>query len=273
MKRIRVGCQTYTWEMLGKKWKGSVDDMLDIISGAGYEGVELTNTMIGSYYDRPDDFARALEKRGLAFPSFGFVPVRSFTDPAKIEDEMEYARKGIDFVARFPGCRLDLAGGSAAGSAGRENLDRKFQTMCRFYNEVAALADRKNVAVDVHPHSHAGSIIEKADEYQHLMENTDPSLVGWCPDSGHIVRGGLDLLATLRKYQARIRNFHFKDADAKGNWALLGKGVCDFATVLRFLEEIGYAGWIVAEEESEEAEKDQRGAVSKNREFLKSLGY
>jgi sugar phosphate isomerase/epimerase len=270
MIRIRVGCQTYTWEMLGKKWKGSVDDMLDIISGAGYEGVELTNTMIGSYYDRPDDFARALEKRGLSFPSFGFVPVHSFTDPAKIKDEIEHARKGIDFVSRFPGCRLDLAGGSASS---RENLDRKFMTMCTFYDEVAALADRKKVPVDVHPHSHAGSIIEKADEYQRLMENTDGSLVGWCPDSGHIVRGGLDLVDTLRKYKNRIRNFHFKDADAKGKWALLGKGVCDFAEVLRFLEEIGYMGWIVAEEESEAAAKDQRDAVAKNREFLRSLGY
>ena len=26
---LKVGCQTYTWEMLGADWKGSVDDMLD----------------------------------------------------------------------------------------------------------------------------------------------------------------------------------------------------------------------------------------------------
>jgi inosose dehydratase len=270
MKKLRVGCQTYTWEMLGARWKGSVDDILDIISAAGYEGVELTNTMMGGYYDRPDEFARALEKRKLAFPSFGFVPAHSFTDPAEMKKEIELARKGIDFVSRFPGCRLDLAGGSTKS---RENIDRKFETMCGIYNEVAALAGGKNVPVDVHPHSHAGSVIEKADEYQRLMEATDPALVGWCPDSGHIVRGGLDLLGTLRKYKTRIRNFHFKDADAKGQWALLGKGVCDYAEVLRFLEEIGYRGWIIAEEESEEAERDQRGAVTKNREYLKSLGH
>ena len=26
---LKVGCQTYTWEMLGPDWTGSVDDMLD----------------------------------------------------------------------------------------------------------------------------------------------------------------------------------------------------------------------------------------------------
>jgi sugar phosphate isomerase/epimerase len=256
--------------MLGAKWKGSVDDILDIVAAAGYEGVEITNSLIGGYYDRPGEFAKALETRGLAFPSFGFVPARSFTDPAETKSEIELARKGIDFVSRFPGCRLDLAGG---GSPSRDDFDRKFETMCRFYNEVASLADRRKVPVDVHPHSHHGSIIEKAEEYQRLMEGTDPSLVGWCPDSGHIVRGGLDLLDTLRKYRDRIRNFHFKDADAEGKWALMGRGVCDFGATLAFLEETGYGGWVVAEEESDDAGRDPGGAVAKNRAYLKSLGY
>ncbi len=47
MGKFRIDCQTYTWEMLGDKWKGTVDDMLDIISESGYEGVEITNTIKG----------------------------------------------------------------------------------------------------------------------------------------------------------------------------------------------------------------------------------
>ena len=92
MERIQIGCQTYTWEMLGDAWKGSVDDMLDIIADAGYEGVEITNTMVAEYYDDPDGFAKALEKRGLVFASFGFVPVNSFTDPAFFEEELAFIR-------------------------------------------------------------------------------------------------------------------------------------------------------------------------------------
>jgi sugar phosphate isomerase/epimerase len=165
---------------------------------------------------------------------------------------------------------MDLAGGS---SPNRENLDQKFTTMCCIYNEVAVLADERNVPVDVHPHSHAGSIIETEEEYDRLMELTDPVFIGWCPDSGHIVRGGLDLITTLEKYKSRIRNIHFKDVDSSGTWRMMGKGICDYEKTLLLLEEIDYEGWIIAEEESDEALKDQLSAVSKNRHYLKSLGY
>ncbi len=270
MGSIKTGCQTYTWEMLGDRWKGTVDDILDAVAGAGYQGIEITNTMIGPYDDKPDAFARALDERGLTFCSFGFVPLYRFTDAGREHEELENARKGIDFVSRFPGTRLELAGGSTGD---RGNLERRFQTMCGLYNRIAREARKRRVPVDVHPHSHAGSIIETAEEYDKLMAMTDPELVGWCPDTGHIVRGGLDLVSTLQKYGDRIRNVHFKDVDRTGSWRMMGGGVCDFERVLRLLESIGYSGWIIAEEESDEARGDQANAVKTNRTYLRSLGY
>lgn len=270
MGTIRIGCQTYTWEMLGDDWRGSVDEILDIISAAGYQGVEITNTMIGEYYDDPDGFARALDQRKLVFASFGFVPKKSFTDPSCFVEEIKLARKGLEFVSNFPECRLDLAGGS---SSNRNDFDEKFETMCRMYNEIGALGDGKGVSVDFHPHSHAGSIIESEEEYARVMECTDASIIGWCPDSGHIVRGGLDFYETVSRYQDRIKNFHFKDVDRSGAWKLMGEGTCDYPRVLKLLEEIGYDGWVIAEEESEEARMDPQSAVSRNRKYLSSLGY
>ena len=270
MGKIQIGCQTYTWEMLGDAWKGSVDDMLDIIAGAGYAGVEITNTMIAEYYSDPDGFSKALEKRGLVFASFGFVPKNSFTDPAFVDEELSLARKGVEFVSHFPGCRLDLAGGA---SDTRENMEEKFHNMCRIYNEVGAYGDSRNVPVDFHPHSHAGSILETAEEYALVMECTDSSIVGWCPDSGHIVRGGQDFIQTISTYKDRIRNFHFKDVDENGKWKLMGEGVCDYAKALELLESIGYDGWVIGEEESDEARINQKDGVTKNRQYLKSLGY
>jgi inosose dehydratase len=166
--------------------------------------------------------------------------------------------------------RFDLAWGS---SPDRENLDEKFRTMCRIYNEIAEYAAVKGVSVDIHPHSHAGSIIETAGEYEKLMDMTDQKLVGWCPDTGHILRGGLDLMETLSAYSPRIRHVHFKDVDSRGTWKRMGAGVCDFKAVLELLERIGYSGWVICEEESQEAYSDQKGAVFRNREYLKSLGY
>ena len=112
MGTIRVGCQTYTWEMLGEQWKGSVDDIVAAIADAGYDGVEITNSLLGS---AADAFAKSLESRRMAFPSYGFVPERSFTDAACMKEEIRRAKEGIDFVSRL---RLDLAGGSSPQLAG-----------------------------------------------------------------------------------------------------------------------------------------------------------
>ena len=53
----------------------------------------------------------------------------------------------------------------------------------------------------------------------------------------------------------------------------MGEGVCDYPKALKLLESIGYDGWIIGEEESDEAQADQKGSVTKNRQYLKSLGY
>ncbi len=270
MGALHIGCQTYTWEMLGDKWNGTVDDILDIIAGAGYEGVEITNTMIGNYYESPDLFANALQKRGLILAAFGIVPLHGWTKSHNKKEEFQNAVKGVHFVSHFPGCRLNLAGGS---SSNRKDLDEKFDTMCHMYREIADYAVKKDIWVDVHPHSHAGSIIETSEEYERLMMCTDPKIIGWCPDTGHILRGGLDLLPTLRKYQERIRHIHFKDVDAEGVWQMMGKGICDFKETLQLLEDIGYSGWVIGEEESDEARIDQKDAVVGNRKYLKTAGY
>ena len=78
---IRVGCQTYTWEMLGTKWQGSVDDILEAVSKAGFQGIEISANMIGKYYDRPEEFAKALKKHGLELAAFAFASNYGFSDP------------------------------------------------------------------------------------------------------------------------------------------------------------------------------------------------
>ena len=160
-----------------------------------------------------------------------------------------------------------------ASSPDRSGLDRKIGLAADFYNEIGRLAQKAGVRAAFHPHSHHGSIFETRDEYERIMKLTNPELVGWNPDTGHIVRGGQDLLDTLRTFASRIVHVHLKDADAGNNWQPLGKGVCNIPSVLNFLErDIGYRGWVVGEEESAEAHLDQIAAIRWNRDYLKSLG-
>lgn len=51
MPALNIGCQTFTWEMLGDRFTGGPDDLLAAISAGGYTGIEITDTMIGPYAD------------------------------------------------------------------------------------------------------------------------------------------------------------------------------------------------------------------------------
>ncbi len=270
MTHIRVACQTYTWEMLGAGWKGRVDDLLDWIAGAGYDGIEITNTMIGEYRDRPQAFAEALAARNLALAAFAYSAPSGFTDPATWEADIAGAQKAIEFVRHFPEPRLGLGG---AAHPSRDDALAKLDQAMRFYNEVGRLGREAGVSVNVHPHSHHGSLLESAAEYKHLMAGLDPRWVSLGPDTGHIVRGGQDLLTCLRRHLPRITHLHLKDVTATRTWAPLGEGVCDFPAVMALLQESGYRGWVVAEEESEDARRDGIAAIRKNRAYLRAIGY
>jgi len=268
---LKVGCQTYTWEMLGAGWKGSVDDILDAVAAAGYQGIEITNSMIREYAGRPADFAKAIKQRGLTLPAFAYASPAGLTDPAARASDLAGADEAIRFIGNFAGAVLALGG---ASTPDRNDVDRKIGLAADFYNEVGRRGRNAGVPVAFHPHSHHGSIFESRAEYERIMALTDPEVVGWNPDTGHIVRGGQDLLDTLRTFGSRIVHVHLKDADRDSNWQPLGKGVCDIPAVLKFLEvEINYHDWVVGEEESAEAHKDQKAAIRWNRDYLKSLGH
>ena len=82
MSGIRVACQTYTWEMLGEGWQGQVTDLLDAIADAGYAGIEITNSMIREFADRPAEFVAEAQARGLTPAAFAYARPSGFTEAA-----------------------------------------------------------------------------------------------------------------------------------------------------------------------------------------------
>ena len=263
----RIGCQTYTWEMRGRDWTGSPDDILDVVSGAGYEGVEFSNAMIGGYLEDPARLATALEQRRLACAAYAYA-TDGFTAEDRFEQDLAGAMQGLTFCAAL-GVPLCLGG---AASPSREGYEAKLSQAIRLYRTVAERGAKRGVTVCVHPHSHHGSLLETAEEYDALLSRTADSGLSFNPDAGHIVRGGQDLMDCFRRHRDRIAHVHIKDVDAMGHWQPLGRGIMDWEALFGFLKETAYAGWIVAEEESQEARMDPLGAVVGNRRFLRSMG-
>jgi inosose dehydratase len=122
------------------------------------------------------------------------------------------------------------------------------------------------------------------------MEMPDPSVVGLCLDTGHYAFGGGDPIEGLRRHRERVIHLHFKDCDpavaarsraegwdymtsiGHGVFSELGRGDVDFETILQMLEESGYQGWIVVEQDVLPGSGSPLESAKRNRAFLESLG-
>jgi inosose dehydratase len=268
MTLFKIGCQTYSWEMLGADWQGTPEQILDAVAAAGYAGVEFSNNMIGRFYDRPDQFEKELGKRGLACAAFAYA-THGFTDAAQREADLAGAEQALRFTAHF-GIPLCLGGPSSPSHAGAEG---KIAQAVSFYQEVARRADKLAVQVAIHPHSHHTSLVGTAQEYARLLDAIGPLGIGFNPDTGHMLRGAQDLLETLKRYRSLIWHVHIKDVDASGAWAPLGRGITPLKELLDWLKETGYAGWVVIEEESDAVRPDPMKAIAANRTTLQKMSY
>jgi sugar phosphate isomerase/epimerase len=267
MAKIRIGCQSYSWQMQGKNWKGKLTDILDVVADAGYEGFECTLQILGDYYNSPERFEEALKERNLKLAALclGF----SCDEPDDLKDKLQAGEKIIKYLKHFPGAVLLLSGGRAES---RDDFDKKFNAMCLVYNRIGEMAKEGGIIAGVHPSSHGGSLIDTVSEYDRFLEQTNPELVGFIPDTGHVVSAGYDIEELFNKYYDRMVHIHLKDIDAEGHWSLLGQGICDYKWILGFLTEKEYKGWIILEEESDFAAASTREAVRLNRQFIRELG-
>ena len=217
---LKFGCQTFTWEMLGDAWTGGPDDLVAAIADGGYAGIEITDTMIGSYAGRAADFARRLDDAGLALVSFAMGSDGGFTEPGQTTADLEAARRWVDFAAHFPGALVSMGSATVMSEGTR---DDKFAVAAEIYNRAAEIGRAAGVTVAVHPSSHHNTLLFSREDYDRIFALLDPQ-VGWVPDTGHILRGGQTIGDTLAAHRDRIRYVHLKDVDRAGELGDAGRG-------------------------------------------------
>ena len=267
---IQIGCQTFTWEMLGDGWTGSLEDLVETISQAGYSGIEITDTMVGHFANNNTGFAKILANAGLDLISFAFGSSSGFCEPDALASDLEMTKTWVDFAAAFPSALVSL-GSATIMSEG--NRAEKFDAAAEVYNRATEIGHDAGVTVAIHPSSHTNTLLSSREDYDEIFKRLDPG-VGWVPDTGHILRGNQNMIDTMSTYRARIRYVHLKDVDASGSWQMLGDGICDMTAVIETaLSAPDFNGWLVIEEESKDAASNPNAAVARNRETMRSLGY
>jgi len=293
---IRMATAPVSWgvmEVAGWARKQSYGEVLDEMVQAGYRGTEL-----GPYGFLPTDaeeLKRELAKRGLTLLG-AFVPL-PLGRPEAHPDGMREALATARLLAANGAPYLVLADEmnerrmAIAGSAGPADgfTEAQWQEAGKLIFCVAKSAGELGVRSVFH--HHAGTFVETPGEVARLLELTDPRQVGICLDTGHYFYGGGDPVEFARTHAARIWHLHLKDIRAAvlekvrreripyldairaGVFSELGQGNVDLAGVIRELEQAGFDGWAVFEQDVDPTlpGTDPLASATRSREYLRRV--
>jgi inosose dehydratase len=297
---IKIANAPCSWGALEFDLEGEAPDyvqVLDEIAETGYAGTEL-----GDWGFMPTDsqkLAQEIHERGLVLLG-AFVPV-FFKDPSAhqtgIDVSMRTARLLASVEGGLPFIILSDENGKIperSKNAGRVTpemglSDAEWQIFAEGATKVAESVKRET-GLRTAFHHHCAGYVETPSEIEKLMSLTDPGLLGLVFDCGHYRFGGGDPQEGLRKYGKRVWHFHFKDHEpevkkqaAKEGWDYfeavrhgvfceLGKGDVNFPALMTQLQELGYDGWGVVEQDVLPGMGAPKESARRNREYIRTLG-
>jgi inosose dehydratase len=239
----------------------------------------------------PDGFLPAdATARASVLAAYGLRPVGGFV-PVVLHDPARDPLPGLDkvlagFVASGAEVLVLAADTGRHGYDGRAEPDAAgWRTLLANLDRIAAIAAGQGITATLHPH--VGTVVEGPDEVQRVL---DSSAIPLCLDTGHLLIGGADPAALARQAPDRVAHVHAKDVDAAtaerarsgeltysaavaaGMYRPLGEGDVDIVGIVAALENHGYHGWYVLEQDCVlAAEPQQRGPADDVRASLAYL--
>lgn len=268
-------------------------EMVSAIAAAGYEGIDLGPL---GYLGTKDDLA---ERLGGLLLAGGWADLR-FADAGAFDKGLAALDATLEVFAEAPpapdhlkprptlGCsgtpaRFARPGGNAPGLEPGE--------WPGYAARVQQAADRcRDAGFEPAFHHHLGTYVETPEDVERLLELTDVQL---CLDTGHLLLAGGDPVTALRDWAGRVGHVHVKDGDrailaraladgvdlrelmGRGGFAPLGEGELDLPGVVRALDEIGYTGWVIIEQDTLPGRRSVAQNIADqavNREKLRELG-
>lgn len=224
----------------------------------------LTATELGPEGFLPTDTSELvsmLDGYGLSCVG-GFVPVVLFDAEHDPLDDLAGPLESL--VAAGAGVVVLAAATGTQGYDARPELSEKqWETLLSNLDRLAGIVAARGLIAVLHPH--VGTMVESRAEVDRVLAGCDIPL---CLDTGHLLIGGTDPLELTREVPERIKHTHLKDVDAAlaakvqageltytqavaaGMYVPLGAGDVDIAGIVKALEDSGFDGWYVMEQDN-----------------------
>lgn len=297
---IKIANAPCSWGALEFELEGKslgYQQVLSEMVETGYAGTELGDW--GFMPSTPAELKKELDEKKLQLLG-AFVPVALAKEEAHAAGiDLALKTAGLMYDAGYKNAFIVLADENGSVEERTKNAGRitpgmgltenQWKTFAEGAEKVAQAVKRVYGMRTVF-HHHCAGYVETPEEVAKLMELTNPELLGLCLDMGHYAFGGGNPVEALKKYYNRIWHVHFKDFDpkvgqaarennydyfksvAEGVFCELGNGNVDFKSIVAILNEKGYEGWIVVEQDVLPGMGNPKVCAKRNREFIQTLG-
>lgn len=234
---------------------GTLEDVIADAKRMGADGVVLSNSItIGKYKckvspylnkEQKDYIKKLYNDAGLKIASYGIYP--GFKDEAAARAYLSFCRDmGIEYFT-WEGNYKDLP-------------------------EVSKIAKEYGVKIAIHHHvkrANKENLYNVPEGMRHRCMPFDNVFA--VIDNGHWARESTDIVRGYRTVGDKIRILHFKDVshfgDPKKTDTALGEGCLNLPEMLRTLDDMGFDGWFVLENES--VFKNPTPAMEKSVKYLR----
>lgn len=264
MSKIKVACETYTWQMPGESYKGKLDHIMGIANKAGFTGIEPETSFFGDLSD-PEKMKETLDKHHLELAAL--CHAETWRNPEETDEERANSEKWIEFMTHFPDTMYLLV---QVPGEDRNHLKERQQNLLSCVNGIAQRAFDRGIKCSYHPNSPQGSVYRTEEDYKILLNNLNPDWIGYTPDIGHMAAGGMDPLIILKEYRELINMIHYKDMYANGEWAPTGEGIIDMKGITKYLVDTEFEGWIIMEDECDRAITEPDEVTLEDGVYIKS---
>ena len=232
----------------------------ELIAKHGLPGVEPYRSGLIAWLDDPQALKARLDEHGIRLitaSNGGPGQSVAFIDRSKrqetIADHVAFCR---DFLKIF-GCTHFKINMGSRPQNGTTSEDVK-----AISETVSELGKRTlDMGVTIASHPHIWGPIERPEEVRALLDQTDPDVVSWIPDTAQLNLGGGDPVQLIDDYYDRLVAVHWKDSKASYRgytgptptkemhaeeilYKDLGSGGVDHPAIWAMLNERGYHGWI-----------------------------
>ena len=247
MLKSRITAAIWPW---GTETREQMETAAAAVSKIGYENFESVKRAIYAYDLDVKAYKEVLDKYNIKPASFYFHLAKKGNE----EEIFGNLDKELEFIAELGVKRICLQGtpyrpeGDIMDEAA---LNYELETVAKY----AEKSRQFGIMSNVHPHKNTWIMYEN--EIDNILQNLGPDLVQFAPDTAHLVTGGCDPVAVIKKYIDRVNFTHLKDIkgpevnsvgfakagmEVYSDFCELGTGNVDFKSVFALLKEHGYDG-------------------------------